>query len=80
MLMTEERARKKWCPMKRLFVTADFAAGAAVNFEHDAVPSDGTCIASQCMMWRFGGALVKGEGTEHLGYCGLAGNPRPADD
>lgn len=58
--MTEEEAKKKWCPMVR----AGHVAGMAVNTEPNGDFVEATrCIASDCMMWRF----------TTTGYCGLAG-------
>lgn len=43
MTLTEPEAREKWCPMVRFTNTTGRA------------PSDGDfCIASRCMMWRWG--------------------------
>ena len=63
--MTEEEAKKKWCPMVRTGLTM----GMAVNHHIDMMPGgqgvhdETRCIASDCMMWRF----------TTTGYCGLAG-------
>lgn len=64
--MTEEEAKKKWCPMIR----TGMVAGMAVNHHVDMNPGgqgvydETRCIASDCMMWR----------SAPTGYCGLAGN------
>lgn len=89
MRVTEEEARKKWCPM---VAAADVPADA----NGDLRPR---CIASECMAWRvvpgkksnFGvetGEKMVGwaRGEQHpsygywytfpeTGYCGLAGKP-----
>lgn len=65
--MTEDEAKKKWCPMVR----TGMVAGMAVNHHVDMQPGgDGVyhqsrCIASDCMMWRF----------TSTGFCGIAGSP-----
>lgn len=80
MILTEENAKTKWCPMVRVFknecektytTNEDFNNG----FEK-------TCIASDCMMWRwnkvYAGLSHGGKQTNYSndgGYCGLAGKP-----
>lgn len=72
--MTEDEARKKWCPMVRTGLTA----GMAVNhhtfdtardpeLRTQGVAEETRCRASDCMMWRR--YKVAGHG-----YCGLAGH------
>ena len=75
MTLTEEEARKKWCP----FVSMDghnriIPYGGAVHTAH--------CIASECMAWRWRAepeTTADPETTSILvrerGYCGLAGTP-----
>lgn len=56
--MTEEEARKKWCPFSRLVVITENGQSAAMN---RVVLGEGTeeqetvtpCIASDCMAWRW---------------------------
>lgn len=55
MLLTEEEARRKWCPLARsLFIsrTSDGmgAAGANRDMPDGMIPS---CLASTCMAWRW---------------------------
>lgn len=69
--MTEDEARKKWCPMVRTGLTAGMAVNHHVGSSHDSpqagdVHDETRCIASDCMMWR-----VNGRGN---GRCGLAGS------
>ena len=61
--MTENEARKKWCPMEHYRNRAN-----SIYYEGDVVVN---CIASDCMMWRWEKADFphRAEG----GYCGLAG-------
>jgi hypothetical protein len=72
MLMTEEEASKRWCPMYRtaqLFNDMQDNRGACVG-----AAAAGACIASGCMMWRevspLSGAYNENESKKH-GYCGL---------
>lgn len=57
MLLSEEEAKTKWCPMVRthIAVNVDYyrirtATGPAVN----KGTNKALCIASDCMMWRWG--------------------------
>jgi len=75
MLMKEDVARSKWCPMvriegaNRLFNTMSDGFENASKMYH--------CIGGSCMAWReFHLSHVKGgEAPEPHGYCGLAGRP-----
>jgi hypothetical protein len=76
--MTEDEARKKWCPMSRI------NTGEAPNVSFNRITTDaflenksaavGMCIASDCMMWRE--RCLPGEGIpkkeDYIGFCGLA--------
>lgn len=67
-MMTEDEARTKWCPMVR------FGEDDACSNRWTVYPNliQCRCIASDCMMWRFGpDKTVVGD---RLGYCGLAGS------
>lgn len=74
--MTEEEARKKWCPMVRF-------AGQVLEPAYNRTNSGITlqqhdkCIASDCMMWRwtFGKEDNRELYGDHTGYCGLRGKP-----
>jgi hypothetical protein len=64
--MTEEEAKKKWCPMVRIAhenVVANRTDGYGDNNFHKLQ----CCIASDCMMWRLN--------IQPYGYCGLGGKP-----
>jgi hypothetical protein len=55
-MYTEEEAKKKWCPTVRFstFNGRNPEAEAAVNcYDNDKRQEDFTCIASDCMMWRW---------------------------
>lgn len=67
--MTEDEARKKWCP----FVRTGLTAGMAVNRHVSDTPGgvegvwdETRCIASDCMMWRWKDA------EKDNGFCGLS--------
>jgi hypothetical protein len=72
MLMTEQEAKTKWCPMARVDVGGEGVA--AVNRREVRTKQAGdtwaglnsNCIGSGCMVWCNGHASGKG-------YCGLAG-------
>jgi hypothetical protein len=51
MNMTEEEARKKWCPQARLGTEA--SCNRAPTRVDAADPIMARCIASECMAWRF---------------------------
>ena len=65
-MMTEEEARKKWCPFARQMVeirsqgggvTGPVAVASANRFNDDK----GTlCVASGCMAWRWGESKFEG--------------------
>jgi hypothetical protein len=73
MYLTEEDARGKICPkLIRAFDMSTFE----VSYH--------SCIASECMEWRWGTAYETGECDDDLtlmdeqgtkGYCGLGGKP-----
>jgi hypothetical protein len=63
--MTEEEAKKKWCPMVR---HGDSARNRTYN--EGAMLQAFACIASDCMMWRED--VIGGRG-ERYGYCGIGG-------
>lgn len=69
MIITEEEAKTKWCPMVRTHIVnvKDYygdttAAGSAVN----KCTKRSVCIASACMMWRW----VDGEMVNFPLACG----------
>ena len=76
--MTEQEARKKWCPQGRVHSSA----GSYNRTESRTVDGPCKCIASDCMSWRWirdpllnfvmEGKPVPDYTGEH-GYCGLAG-------
>jgi hypothetical protein len=70
--MTEEEAKKKWCPMIRGFHMGTFK-------RHITEKTASNCIASECMMWRWKTFIEAsdkekwGEKKDFNGYCGLGG-------
>lgn len=70
--MTEEEAKKKWCPMIRHI--SDATGGAFMNNRGEH-PSHVNCIASDCMMWKDDYSLDEQnqEFYKDGGYCGLTG-------
>ncbi|MDR3439848.1 hypothetical protein [Telmatospirillum sp.] len=53
MLMTEEEARKKWCPHVRFAATADESNAANRWNDANGNPPSCRCLASECMSWRW---------------------------
>jgi len=81
MLLTEQKAKERWCPFVRFTEGCDDAA--ANRWEETVNPERCRCIASQCMAWRWFDGEFTNE-PEHVrrpltdqrrGYCGLAGEP-----
>ncbi len=82
-MVTEEQAREKWCPMAMIAVTE--LSGERIHgstnrvlliTDDDSPFREGKppCLASNCMMWRWEISLSEARPTER-GYCGLAGKP-----
>ena len=82
--MTENEARKKWCPMVRVTVTPNDATWQGNMLTNrgqvPAANTDTLCIASDCMMWKWKmygpddqARLPESmqTGDEPEGYCGL---------
>lgn len=69
--MTEEEAKKKWCPMVRLIATQESIQPVYNRAANESPINLTACIASDCMMWRshFEDTL------KFNGYCGLGGKP-----
>lgn len=90
MLLTEDEAKKKWCPFARTVERYDGFNSSPRNrvaqVEGDnalVLAADLTgvqCIASGCAAWRAGiydhqRNLSEENRTPGVGYCGLAGRP-----
>lgn len=69
--MTEDEAKKKWCPKVRRTGNN----GSAINRAYKGEGDDRNffCIASDCMMWRWSFSGHRKGAPE--GLCGLAGRP-----
>lgn len=78
MTITEDEARKKWCPYARILHPGDEDTGAAIGYNRRTDSGwddcgDNFCIASECMAWRW--KLNDHGHSMNLGWCGLAGSP-----
>lgn len=71
MLLTEEEAKKRWCPFARAIRSASHAM-AAVNRDGPRPDPRALCLASECMAWNWG----QGDGKNRRGHCGLASVPQ----
>ena len=78
MIMTEDKAKKKWCPMIRDGGTYYGMIFNGINSAENNTQGY-TCIASDCMMWRWEGYNADGErlrrmeDNQYYGFCGLGG-------
>jgi hypothetical protein len=75
--VTEEEAKKKWCPMVRAINHGQTKAASNRDIDGDIFNKD-RCIASDCMMWRENKQFIGNQsGTDIYstdgGYCGLVG-------
>lgn len=83
-MMTEDEAKKRWCPMVRVIVTPQCvewqqrALTNRISFVESG-SSESNCIASDCMAWRWEDDLIAEEyrpkKKSNKGYCSLAGKP-----
>jgi hypothetical protein len=77
--MTEDEARKMWCPFVRVADSLDAtppAANCTAGPDADRTPDWASCVGSLCMAWRwkkFDSARFMSADGEYVGYCGLAG-------
>ena len=79
--MTEEEAKKKWCPEARLIMAssnteAPINAAAGYNqsslHEGNAMLKSAACLGANCMMWQWATEPLKERNELRLGFCGLA--------
>lgn len=81
-MLTEKQAKEKWCPFARQGAFFLIPPGPLPTTTPDVWSVRGnTCIASECMAWRWGDGEFTNE-PEHVkrplkdqrrGFCGLAG-------
>lgn len=88
MLLTEEEAKKRWCPLSRqIAITQQNAITPAFNrIPQGDIPA---CIATSCMSWRWYDPkqirdidLVTSDVVDlkpRRGYCGAFGHPEHED-
>ena len=85
--MTESDAKTKWCPHVRypnlmeseLVAGNKYSAGCNTNAQGSRTPVAFTCIASDCMMWKWDEAFdvdkddnpIGGTNYDTEGHCGL---------
>jgi hypothetical protein len=83
MLLTEDEARRRWCPFARSLAMLR-SAPVAVNRHGDSLVPGSYCIGSACMAWRTAetpeltladDAFLKRSKRRvaNTGFCGLAG-------
>lgn len=75
-MFTEEEAKTKaCCGMTANTQAIGHLVSAVAKIASDGVPL--TCIASECMAWRWLDVLARTEPelAQRRGYCGLAGKP-----
>jgi hypothetical protein len=88
MTVTEEEARKLWCPMVRYqplpYNWIRTITQKRTSWLNTSATNTGSrCIASDCMMWRWNDKTLSPEGhfgtytiTDYThGHCGLGGKP-----
>jgi len=78
-MLTEEEAKKKWCPEVRLTASdGEWHTNRPPGNAPDAVESY-LCCASMCMAWRWGiiehQRNLPASDRTRAGYCGKAGAP-----
>ena len=65
-MMTEQEAKKRWCPMVR-FSTGVDDGNASNRWLNYPSPAECSCIASGCMMWRWSEYQREWLGSVHPG-------------
>lgn len=91
MILTEEQAMQRWCPMAMSMVAHSMQGRYELVAANRDTPGGQipACIASSCMYWRWAEAkqlrdidLVTSDIVEEkprTGYCGAAGRPTYGD-
>jgi len=68
MIVTQELAKKMWCPMSRsIWGSGDGGSVSGNRNEDGSLSKADKCCGVLCMMWRWS--------TLDQGFCGLAGVP-----
>jgi len=68
--MTEDEAKRKWCPFGRVVSRVGPENLAGFNRSNDGrADHESLCLASGCMAWRWRATA------DRDGFCGLAGEP-----
>jgi len=72
--MTQDEAKKRWCPFTRVALRQGLSANRTASKGGYADIADETrCVASGCMAWQWTGHNAPNGESE--GYCGLARKP-----
>lgn len=90
MLLTEEQAKSKWCPLSRELAGIQNAQGTAMgSFNRHPNSNIPACITTSCMSWRWATPkqvrdidLVTSDVVDlepRRGYCGAFGRPEHED-
>ena len=76
MMISEEVAKTKWCPLA-VVIVRDMYSGAAGNRSNDkntGLLTGARCLGSRCMAWRW--EIYNGAEAVHqagdCGFCGMA--------
>ena len=64
MTLTEEEAKKKWCPFGRIYSTQ--GSFNRNSYDHGMTK----CIASECMVWKWDKVSMNEQGKCTEGRCG----------
>ena len=75
MMLTEEEARRKWCPHARVQLELPTEGNPPVNRDNANI----FCMASLCMAWRWvpmNAAEIAWRGGKQSGNCGAFGRPQ----
>lgn len=74
MTLTEDEAKKRWCPEARVG-SPHATARNRMDGDSHALLTGSRCMASQCMAWRWDYNGPTFDGSPVNGYCGKAGRP-----
>jgi hypothetical protein len=75
MIVHKHDALENWCPFAKVRF-AGLSGPVAVNRDEEGKSDERcSCIADDCMAWRWSVKNNEHEDENVWGYCGLAGNP-----